>query len=278
MIRRKENFFTTSDGAKIYFEDYGEGQPIVLVPGYLCTSRFFSRNIEGLSKNNRLILLDVRGHGSSSKPVHGLTIPHCAQDVKELLDFLGVEDAFLIGWSLGSSVVLSYWEQFGKHRIAALGIVDSALYPFSPEDWNSHSLKGYNLDGMNAAMNKSVTDHNGYCRAFASVIWKDVPTAEDVDWVTTEMTKTPPWIAFAIYSDFLHRDYVSVLPSVTVPLMVVGADSMAIPTGIKMAKSYMEHIKAPAELHLFEESGHMLFYTETEKFNELVKGFFARHV
>jgi len=277
MIRDKKNFFSTSDGAMIYFEDYGEGQPIVLVPGYLCTSKFFCRNIEGLSRNNRLILLDARGHGSSSKTTTELTIPRMARDIKELVDFLGLDRIFLVGWSMGSSVVLSYWEQFNSYKLAALGVVDSALYPFSDADWNSHSLKGYNLDGMNAVMAKAIDNHAAYCRGFANVIWKKTPDPQDVEWVTTEFRKTPPWIAFAIYSDFLHRDYVSMLPTVTVPTLICGADSMAIPAGAKMAKSYMNNIKAPSELHIFEEGGHMLFYLETEKFNRTLLDFLKKH-
>lgn len=276
MIKKKEHFFTTSDGAKIYFEDHGQGRPIVLVPGYLCTSRFFSRNVAGLAEQNRVILLDSRGHGSSSKTLEGLTIPRCAQDVKELIDFLGLDDVLLVGWSMASSIVLSYWEQFNKYKIAGLGIVDSALYPFSPEEWNSHSLKGFNMDGFNTAMARAIDDHAGYCQGFASAIWKDTPAPEDVAWVAQEMRKTPPWIAFALYSDFLHRDFVSVLPSVTVPVLVCGADSTAIPAGIKMAQSYMKHITALAELHIFEDSGHMLFYTEPDKFNNILVQFLAR--
>ena len=42
----ENNFFTTSDGARIYFEDRGKGLPIVMVPGFLCTTKFFEKNVE----------------------------------------------------------------------------------------------------------------------------------------------------------------------------------------------------------------------------------------
>lgn len=277
MIKSKNNFFKTSDGTNIYFEDYGQGQPILIIPGFLCTSKFFSRNIDGLSKNNRFIVMDSRGHGSSDKTLQNLTIERCAQDVRELIDYLDLQDVFLVGWSLGSSIVMSYWQQFNQYKICALGITDSALYPFSPEDWNSHNLKGFNMDTMTSVMCKAIDDHAGYCRGFASAIWKTPPSAEDIDWVTVEMRKTPPWIAFALYSDFLHRDYVSVLSTLTIPTIVFGADSMAIPNGANMAKSYMQHITAPAELHIFDQGGHMLFYVETEKYNRILLAFLAKH-
>lgn len=274
MLRSKENFFKTSDGAHIYFEDYGQGQPIVLVPGFLCTSKFFARNISELSRNNRLILLDSRGHGSSDKTLQNLNIPRCAQDVKELIEYLDLNNVLLIGWSLGSSIVLSYWQQFNKHRIAAMGITDSILYPFDDGEWNSHSLRGFNMDAFNMVMGRAIGNHAEYCKGFATAVWKDGHVApEDIEWVAEEMRKTPPWIAFALYSDFLHRDYVSVLPTVSVPIFVCGANSIAIPRGIGAAKYYMQHIKAPSELHIFEQGGHMLFYVEAEKYNRIILDF-----
>lgn len=278
MIRSKDNFFKTSDGTHIYFEDHGQGQPIVLVPGFLCTSKFFAKNIPELAQDHRVVLLDSRGHGSSDKTLQNLTIERCAQDVKELIDYLGLEDVLLVGWSLGSSVVLSYWQQFNKYKVAALGITDSILYPFDDGEWNSHSLRGFNMDAFAMVMGRSIANHAEYCQGFAKAVWQDDTTSlEDVAWVAEEMRKTPPWIAFALYSDFLHRDYVSVLPSVTVPIFVCGANSIAIPRGVDAAKYYMQHISAPSELHIFERGGHMLFYVEAEKYNKVILDFLARY-
>jgi hypothetical protein len=67
----KDNFFTTSDGAHLYFEDTGEGTPLVMVPGFLCTTRFFSRNTPELSKHCRVVAVDPRGQGRSSKTLTG---------------------------------------------------------------------------------------------------------------------------------------------------------------------------------------------------------------
>ena len=85
-----DNFFTTSDGIHIYFEDRGSGLPIVMVPGFLCTTKFFEKNAEVLSKEFRVITMDPRGQGNSSKTCQGNTIRRNAQDIKELIDHLGL--------------------------------------------------------------------------------------------------------------------------------------------------------------------------------------------
>ena len=91
MIRSKDNFLQVSDGAWIYFED--------------------------LSADHRLVLIDWRGHGSSSKTLQNLTMDRCAKDVHELIEYLGLEDVTLLGWSMGSSVVMESYEQFGDEHL-----------------------------------------------------------------------------------------------------------------------------------------------------------------
>lgn len=276
MIRKKENFFETTDSAVIYFEDYGSGKPIVILHGFLCSSKFFMKNIDSLSENNRLILVDWRGHGSSSKTLSNLTMSRCALDIKELLDYLDLDDVTLIGWSMGSSIVLEYYKQFKTYRLCSVGVIDSALYPFSVEKWNSHSLRGFNMDGMNQVISKCIINHDEYCRSFAKIIFKNLPSKDDEDWVTTEMKKVPPWIAFALYNDFLHRDYTEILKQISLPLLICCADSTAIPNGIEMGKYYQNIVNYECDFYIFEEEGHVMFYENPGKFNQVILNFISK--
>ena len=140
-----DNFFTTSDGIHIYFEDRGSGLPIVMVPGFLCTTKFFEKNAEVLSKEFRVITMDLRGQGNSSKTCQGNTIRRNAQDIKELIDHLGLEHVVLLGWSLASSIVVSYAAEFEQYKLNGLVTMDGSLYPFSDADWNHHRGRDYNL-------------------------------------------------------------------------------------------------------------------------------------
>ena len=130
----KNNFFRTSDGACIYFEDQGEGTPIILVPGFLCTTRFFQRNVPELSKHYRVITMDPRGQGYSSKTLQGNQIKRHAQDIRELVEHLKLKDAILLGWSVAASVVVTYAADYQEYGLAGLALVDGSLYPFSGEE------------------------------------------------------------------------------------------------------------------------------------------------
>ena len=60
----------------------------------------FERNTEPLAERFRVVSVDLRGHGESPASAGGHTVAQYAQDVKHLLDTLGLEDAVLVGWSM----------------------------------------------------------------------------------------------------------------------------------------------------------------------------------
>lgn len=271
------NFFRTSDGVNIYFEDYGVGEPLLLLPGFMCTAKFFKKNKAELSKDNRLIIMESRGHGLSGKCLTGLQVPRMAQDVKELLEYLDLKQVTFLGWSLGGPIAMSYYEQFGDYRLKRIGMLDSALYPFGDEIYNAHSLHGHNMEAFCKGMKTALESHSSYCKAFLQKIFKHGIQPEDEGWLVEETTKCPPWIAFAIYEDYLHRNYIPVLPLLKIPVLICGADSPTMPNGINMANEYSRMVKAPCMFHPFEDAGHILFYESPDEFHKVVLDFMKFH-
>jgi len=258
-------------GAKIYYEDRGAGRVLLLVHGWSCSSRFWRRNAPELAEEFRVVTMDLRGHGRSSKILAGHTVAQYARDVGEVIEQLGIRDVTLIGWSLAGPVVLSYYQQFASDsRISALGLVDMTPFPFSPADWNSHSLKNYNAAGMNALFRVYAANPLKFLFAYTHNMYKDskVPE-EDLVWIPAEMSGTPPWIATAIYSDYLMSDYTGVLPAIEVPAVVFAADSNVFRKGIDMGRSIAARIPN-ATFVPFEDAGHLLFYEQPAKFNKTI--------
>lgn len=269
----KGNYFRTSDGVNIYFEDYGTGEPMVLIPGFLCTARFFRKNVDTLSENHRLIIIECRGHGSSGKAFQGMNMPRLAEDVKELIEYLELEEVSLIGWSLGGNVVMEYYSRFRNYRLKRLGVIDSALFPFGSEEYNAHSLKGYNMDGCNRSIRNATRDHDSYCRGFCRNIFKNPPQDSDMEWVVEEISKCPVWLAFALYEDYAHRNYIPVLEQINIPAMICGANSPSMPAGIRMSEAYYEMIHSSKMFHKFENGGHVMFYECPDEFNSVIQDF-----
>ena len=262
------------DGARIYYEDRGQGQPILLVHGWTCSSRFWQKSVAELAKEFRVVTLDLRGHGNSSKILSGHTIAQYARDVREIIELLQLEELTLAGWSLGGPVVLSYYDQYRDDSgLKALGLIDTAPHPFSLASWNSHSLKNHNHDALNAVFATYAADPLQFAAAFTRKMFKGgTASDEDVRWISTELAKTPPWIAMAIYSDFVMSDCARILPTLKLPVAVFAADSDIYQEGIKMGRSIAAQISR-ASFYPFEDAGHLLFYEQPGKFNQALTAF-----
>lgn len=266
-------YLETGDGAKIYYEDHGEGQPILLVHGWLCSSKFWQRNVPELAKMFRVVTLDLRGHGNSSKELTGHTIEQYARDVWQLINHLGLHETVLVGWSLGGPVILSCYEQYGSDpRLKALGLIDTAPFPFSPALWNSHALRNYNRESLHATLAACRSDLRKFATAFTLRMFKQKPSDADIGWIVTEMMKTPPEIAEAIYSDFVTSDYAKSMREIEVPVIVCGADSGVFCSGIAMAKAIATEVPQGTFIP-FENAGHILFYEQPQKFNDALTHF-----
>lgn len=108
--------FFDSDGVNIHYVVFGQGYPMVLVHGYVLNITWCWENsglVDALSPVRRLITLDCRGHGQSDKPhdTEAYALENMAGDVLNLMDYLGIEKADLLGYSMGgviSSHLLAY--------------------------------------------------------------------------------------------------------------------------------------------------------------------------
>ncbi len=267
------NYLETRDDAKIYYEDQGDGQPILFVHGWMCSSKFWQRNVPELANKFRVVTVDLRGHGNSSKVLTGHTIRQYARDVREVIEHLGLRNSVLVGWSLGGPVVLSYYEQYaGDARLKALGLLDTAPFPFSPAGWNSHRMKNYNYDGMNAMFADYRANPREFVIAITTRMFKQKPSPAEMDWMVAEQLKTPTWIAQAVYSDFLMSDHSKSLPAIEVPVIVFAANSGTYAHGIAMGKAIAAQV-AQSTFIPFEDAGHMLFYEQPQKFNAALANF-----
>lgn len=268
----KNGYFHTYDDAHLYYEVRGIGNALLLVHGWQCSHVFWQKNVDELARDFCVVTLDLRGHGNSSKGLHGITIKQFARDIHDLIEFLGIDNVVLMGWSMGGPTVLSYYQQFGCEHLNGLGLIDMTPFPFSPEKWNTQGLHGYNIDGFNAQVNKLIHDRLAYFETFAANIFRNGVRPADTDWVINEFKKLPPWISAAIYSDYLSSDYTGILSQISLPVLVVNANGPVFTDGINQGKYVASQIPQ-GRFEAFTESGHMLFYEEADKFNALVKDF-----
>ncbi len=100
--------FADINNAQIYYEEYGKGEPLFLLHGFLNTAQNWSNFINEYSKNYRVIVWDMRGHGRSTNPGDAKDFKHeqAAMDLLELMKKLNIDKTKAIGHSSGAITIL----------------------------------------------------------------------------------------------------------------------------------------------------------------------------
>ena len=109
----------TKDGTRIYYKDWGSGQPVVFSHGWPLSSDAWDDQMLFLAdRGYRCIAHDRRGHGRSSQPWNGNEMNTYADDLAELVEHLDLKDAIHVGHSTGGGEVARYIGRHGTKRVA----------------------------------------------------------------------------------------------------------------------------------------------------------------
>lgn len=115
---------TVTDGATLFYKDWGQGQPIVFSHGWPLSADAWDGQMLALGqKGFRVIAHDRRGHGRSSQTWDGNRMDRYADDLAELITELDLRDAVLVGHSTGGGEIARYLGRHGTGRVAGLVLV-----------------------------------------------------------------------------------------------------------------------------------------------------------
>jgi len=128
--------FLTANGIKLYYETYGQGQPLLLLHGNSSSIVTFEKQIPELSKHYRVIAVDSRGQGQSGEDGSTYTYDLFAEDMNALLDSLKLDSVNILGWSDGGNTGLIMAMKYPRkvRRLAVMGanifIDKTVVYPW----------------------------------------------------------------------------------------------------------------------------------------------------
>jgi len=137
------------DGMNMYYKDWGNGQPIIFNHGWPLTADAFEDQMFFMASNGyRCIAVDRRGHGRSDQTWDGNDMDTYAADLHELIEFLELQDAVLVGHSTGGGVVAHYIGRYGTKRVAKAVLISAVPPLMLKTESNPGGLPIEAFDGM----------------------------------------------------------------------------------------------------------------------------------
>lgn len=116
------------NGITMHYEELGAGEPLLLLHGFgMCGRGDWGNIATELAKTYRVILPDLRGHGWSTNPSGKFTMRQSAQDIRALLDALGLRQVKAMGISAGGMTLLHLATQ-NPDRISAMAVIGATMY------------------------------------------------------------------------------------------------------------------------------------------------------
>ncbi|MCX5235229.1 alpha/beta hydrolase [Streptomyces prunicolor] len=269
----KEN---TTD-VDLYYEDHGEGSPVVLIHGYPLDGKSWELQIPALLKaGHRVITYDRRGFGQSSQPTTGYDFDTFANDLDVLLDVLRLKDVALVGFSMGTGEIGRY---IGTHGTANLRKV-AFLAPIEPfllqTPDNPTGLPAAVFDGIVSAAEK---DRYAWFTSFFDDFYNlDVNLGTRISeqavrgsWVTA--TRMSPFASSAVVPSW-HTDMRADIAKIDVPALILqGTADRILPidaTGRQFTKAVPD-----AQYVEIDDAPHGLLWTHADQVNAALVDFLA---
>jgi 3-oxoadipate enol-lactonase len=262
--------YADNGGVRLYYETHGQGEPLLLVPGFGCTTHIYQYHAPAFARRFRVIVFDPRGATRSSAPPGGWTMRDFVDDAVAVLDAAGAREASVLGTSFGGMVALNLaLEHPGRVRRLVLGCTTpggAAHVSPPPEQVALFLASGDEPDPVKAVRmryplhysDEYAAEHDGeiVARARADQQWRCSPQGR-AGQLTAMRT----------------HDVAARLPSLAAPTLVAhGEHDGVIP--VENAHALASRIPG-ATLRIYAGARHVFFIERAGEFNRDVVEFLA---
>jgi pimeloyl-ACP methyl ester carboxylesterase len=210
------------------------------------------------------VTLDLRGAGNSGKTPEGHSLAGYADDLAELLAYLDVTDAVVVGYAMGVSVAVHYLVGHGLRRTTGLVWVDHSPRFYRTPEW-PHALFGdLTPQQFDATIRRLWHDRPAAARELLQVMFQ---TPES--WMYDEVMKTPTEVAAGMLGAVAATDLRPLLPALDLPTLLVNGRKSVVPyeVGEWLAA------KLPQGRSIVLETGHGPFWDDAIGFNDALRAF-----
>jgi pimeloyl-ACP methyl ester carboxylesterase len=247
-------FIETADGTSLFYNDWGNGPPIVFSHAWGLNADIWEYQMTELCEQGfRCIAYDRRGHGRSPDPGRGYDYDTLSNDLAVVIETLDLHDVTLVGFSMGSGEVARYLARHGGERITRIAMVS----PVSPRASNTALL-----DSFVAGLKQ---DRAAFFAAGVPLFMGECAVSPAMTaWVLAQFMRASPMAAIGCTRAVAAGDFRSDFAAIRLPTLVIhGSDDKVNPlqtTGRLTAEAI-----PGAELRVYDGAPHGLVITHRER-------------
>lgn len=262
---------------EIYYEDFGSGQPIILIHGWPLSGKSWELQIPVLlDLGYRVITYDRKGFGKSSPTLDGYDYDSLAADLHELISQLQLKNVILFGFSMGGGEVVRYLTNYGSENIDKVALISSIIPLVQQKEDNPHGVPPEDLAEI---MKNLKQDRVSFLETFHKnfynygLLTQTVSQKQlDFDWNIASCAS--PIATIKCAESWANTDFRPELANVTVKTLIVHGNSDQI-VPIETAGKQAAQGIPDNHFMIVEGAPHGLNVTHAEVLNEIITKFLS---
>ncbi len=274
--------FITNKKAKeavdIFYEDYGEGQPVILIHGWPLSRKSWEQQVwKIVEEGYRCISYDRRGFGISSAPWGDYDYSALASDLDTIIEGLELDNVVIVGFSMGGGEVVRYLTDYGNKKIAKAALISSIIPLVKQKGDNPAGVPENVLDNIKDALQK---DRVGFLKTFHKGFYnyddnKNKVSEGQLEYDFIIASHASPRATIQTALSWMHTDFRPELKNVNVPTLVVHGDAdetVPIETSAEQAAKGI----ADSTYEVIKGAPHGLNITHSKKLNDILISFLKK--
>jgi len=247
-----------SDGVPIHYAVQGEGETaLVFIHCWSCDRHLWDNQVSEFAKTNRVVTIDLPGHGQSGLRRKTWSIESYGDDVKTVVTKLDLKRVVLVGSSMGGPIALEAARRMPERVVAIV-----------PVDTLHNVEEKLPAEQLDAVMKQLRADYKGAVTALMNQFFFAAGTPAAVKArVLNDATSRPPETAIAILAAIFAYDAGPALREVKVPIRAINSDR--VPTNVEVNRKYAPQF----DVAIIKGIGHYPMLEEPASFNQLLSEF-----